>query len=143
MYSTPFVSRRIGESRPGIPKIATAPTAHRTSEPITRGHRQRYEKRGSRSARPCSQWPAVRRSRCVGVLRIRCSAGKSVKTTIQVKKSPTATQSPICRIGRICETARAAKPTAVANSDAVQAVNLFFRAKIWWSSTGSPSGWST
>src|SRR5947208_3264075 len=41
------------------------------------------------------------------------------------------------------ETIRAAKPAAVANSDAVQATNLFVRANTWCVSTGTPAGRST
>ena len=86
---------------------------------------------------------AARRSCCVGVRRIFCSAGNSVKTITQVMVRPTATQMPISRIGRMSETASAAKPTAVAKIDAVQATNLLSSAKIWCSSIGRSGGRST
>ncbi len=87
--------------------------------------------------------PATFDSCDVGVRRIFWSAGKSVKTMIHVKKRPTATHTPISRTGRMLETASAAKPTSVAKMDAVQATNLFSRAKIWWASTGRSAGRST
>ena len=44
---------------------------------------------------------------------------------------------------RMCETERAAKPTAVAKSDAVHGRNLFARVCSWCSSKEQPSGCST
>ena len=66
-----------------------------------------------------NHWPAALRSCSVGVFSIFCSAGKSVKTMIQVSTRPAATHRPSSRMGRISLTASAAKPTAVAKIDAV------------------------
>ena len=66
-----------------------------------------------------------------------------MNTTTQVIASPTATQIPISRIGRIAEIVSAANPTAVAKIDAVHARNLFASAKIWCSRTERSGGRST
>ena len=52
-----------------------------------------------------------------------------MKTTAHVSSRPPATHSPIWRIGRIPDTARAAKPIAAATIEAVVATNLFARVK--------------
>jgi hypothetical protein len=80
---------------------------------------------------------------CVGVRRIFCRAGNSVKMMTQVAVSPTATQMPISKIGRMSDTARAPKPTAVAKIDAVQATNLLSSANTRCSSIGRSGGRST
>ena len=74
--------------------------------------------------------------------RIVCSAGNSVKITTHVSRSPAATQSPISWIGRMPDTASAAKPIVAAAMDAVVATNLSARANTWCSRTGVPSGHS-
>ena len=66
-----------------------------------------------------------------------------MNTITQLKARPTATQMPISWIGRICETARAPKPTAVAKMEAVTATNLLRSAKIWCSSMDRSGGRST
>jgi hypothetical protein len=80
------------------------------------------------------------RSGCVGVRRIRWSAGKSVNTTTHEMASPTATQRPMSRIGRMAEIVSAANPTPVAKTEAVQATNLLASAKVWCSSRDLPGG---
>ena len=134
---------RIGARRPGNPKSETAPTAQSRRAPPTSRKRWRWVARGSHSASRKNQAPAARESVDVGVRSTLWSAGKRVKTTIQVKKSPTATQTPISRIGRMLETESAANPTRVAKIDAVHATNLFSRAKTWCSSSDRPAGRST
>ena len=70
-----------------------------------------------------------------------CSAGNRVKQPIHATISPQAVHSPISRTGRMSETASAAKPTAVANIEAVQGRNLFASARAWCSSrVGESSG---
>ena len=118
MYSMALVCSSIGLNTPGMPRRATAPptqhTARRHQEPAPAIGEARQP-----VAKGTNHWPANLRSFSVGVRRIFCSAGKSVKTIIQVKTSPTATHRPISRIGRISDTDSAAKPTAVAKIEAV------------------------
>jgi hypothetical protein len=76
------------------------------------------------------------------VARIFCKAGKRVNTTTHVRARADATHKPISRMGRIPETLRAANPMAAAAMEAVVAVNLFARVKIWCSSIGSSPGLS-
>gem|GEM_PF-3194838 len=86
---------------------------------------------------------AARRSCCVGVRNAACRAGKSVNTITQEAVTPTATQMPISRMGRMSDTASAAKPAAVANIEAVQGTNLLHSANTWCAATGRASGRST
>ena len=63
-----------------------------------------------------------------------------VKATTQDRARPTAVQIPISRTGRMGETASAANPSTAATLEAVTGRNLFASARIWCSSTGTPSG---
>ncbi len=144
MYSRASVSSFMGATTPLRPKSATPPRTQNAREAGTITHRQRNVKAGRFAARAANHRPP-RTFRCcpVGVLRILWSAGKSVNTTTHVIATPTATQIPISRIGRIRDTASAVNPTAVANSDAVHGRNLLASVRTWCSSNDSPSGCST
>ena len=127
------LERHRRDAGPGRPKSATAPGGGERE----RGGDERASASGSdqSGSRPREALRSTRRParapRRVGVRRSFCSAGNSVKHDDPVTSSPTATQMPISRIGRICETPSAAKPTAVAKIDAVHGGNLFASAKTW------------
>ncbi len=135
------VSSERGCNLPGIPNKAAAPQSIRSSAPDTNSQRYRWVAGTSKSTKRGNTVPAEARSVRTGVFNRDWRAGNNVKQPTQAMTKPQAVQTPISRTGRISETASAAKPTAVANMEAVLGRNLLVSARAWCSSrVGASSG---
>ena len=127
--------------RRGMPNKAAAPHSIKMRAPHTNGQRRRRLAGTNASTKPGNHLPAGTFSERSGVRSSDCSAGNSVKHPTHATISPHAVHRPMSRTGRISEIASAAKPTAVANIEAVQGRNLFASARAWCSSrVGESSG---
>src|SRR5260370_42596313 len=92
--------------------------------------------------KPANRRPAGTELDSTGVRSRDCSAGNRVKQLTHATTSPDAVQRPISRTGRISDTASAAKPTAVANIEAVHGRNLLASAPPGCTARGGPSSGS-
>jgi hypothetical protein len=112
-----------------MPNKAAAPHSINPRAPPTNGQRKRRLAGTKTSTKPGNHFATATFSQRIGVRISDCSAGNSVKQPIHATMSPHAVHRPISRTGRISEIASAAKPTAVANIEAVQGSNLFASAR--------------
>ena len=125
-----------------MPKSATAPAAHTARAAPTSTCRRLRAKESSAGIKRCQRSPD-RSAERVGVRKASCSAGNSVKATIQEMRRPSAVQIPISRMGRSADTESEANPSTAAAIEAVTGKSLLRSAASWCAPSSRPAGLST